>query len=302
MHGTWLRRLPATYLLLFAAAGAALVQCARAPDPQITTADGSTMLLLPAGEFLMGGMKEDLVGVPGRNYLNFEAERPRHRVRVSAFYLDKYEVTNAQYRRFLAAVADGGGEAYEHPDQPANVGHQQQYLTDDMLGDDQPAVGINWYDAFAYCRWAGKRLPTEAEWEYAGRGSGEEYRKFPWGNQEPDAEGIWWANYRPASGAARDGYKHTAPVGSFPDGVSPFGIMDLAGNAEEWVQDRYSVNYFRHSEGAQDPAGPAAGEKRVAKGGSYGTPSWHVRLASRFWGKPHNKGPRVGFRCARSLD
>ena len=302
MYDTWIRLGTIVRLVLLAGASAGLVQCARSPDPQITADDGSVMLLLPAGEFHMGGMKEDLEGVPGRNYLNFEAERPRHRVSVSAFYLDKHEVINAQYRRFLDEVAVPGSDGIDHADQPEGIGHGQRHVTEALLGDSQPAVGLNWYDAFAYCRWAGKRLPTEAEWEYAGRGPGEEYRKFPWGSQKPDADGIWWASYRPAGGADRDGYRHSAPVSSFPDGISPFGIVDLAGNAEEWVQDWYSVNYFRQSNGAQDPAGPATGTKRVIKGGSYESPSYHIRIASRFWGKPHDKGPRIGFRCAMDVD
>jgi len=280
----------------------ALVQCAREPEPQITADDGSLMVLLPAGEFQMGGMKEDLEGVPGERYINFEAERPRHSVKLSAFYIGKYEVTNAQYKEFLADIEGGGSAAFDHPDQPEKIGHGQRHVTDEMLGDNQPAVGLSWYDAFSYCRWSGGRLPTEAEWEYAARGPGEEYRKYPWGNEAPDADGIWWANYRPDSGTDRDGYRYAAPVGSFPDGISPFGIMDLAGNAVEWVQDWYSIGYYRSSDGAQDPPGPAQGTKRVSKGGSYGSEAHHIRVAGRFWGKPHVKGPRLGFRCAQSID
>ena len=295
MSSTWSR---ITRLSLFAPACILAIQCARTPEPQITADDGATMLLLPAAELQIGGLKEDLMDVPGKNYLNYEAERPRHRVKVSAFYMDKNEVTNARYRRFLEAAP---GAAYDHPDQPEGIGHEPQHVTEVLLGDDQPAVGLNWYDAFAYCRWAGKRLPTEAEWEYAARGAGDEYRKFPWGNDAPDADGIWWASYRPQGGPDQDGFRASAPVGSFPDGISPMGIMDLAGNAEEWVQDWYSVNYFRQSDGAQDPAGPATGAKRVIKGGSYESPDYQIRIAARFWGKPHDRGPRIGFRCAKSL-
>ena len=93
----------------------------------------------------------------------------------------------------------------------------------------------------------------------------------------------------------------TAPVGSFPDGVSPFGIMDMAGNAEEWVQDWYSFNYYRQTDGAQDPPGPLEGQKRVIKGGSYNADRHHIRVAARFYGKPRDKSPNLGFRCARSL-
>ena len=93
----------------------------------------------------------------------------------------------------------------------------------------------------------------------------------------------------------------TAPVGSFPDGVSPFGFMDMVGNAEEWVSDWHSFNYYRQSDGALDPPGPLKGEKRVIKGGSFSSDLHHIRIATRFYGKPEDKSPNLGFRCARSL-
>ena len=280
-----------------------LTHCAREPEPQITTDDGSVMILIPAGHFAMGGMKEDLEGVPGRNYLNFEAERPRHRVEIrKPFYLDKHEVTNVKYHRFLKVAEAEGGALYDHPEQPGDVDHRPRHVTEDLVGDELPAVGLNWYDAYSYCAWAGKRLPTEAEWEYAARGPGEEYRKYPWGDAPPDADGIWWANYRPQYGARLDGHRWSAPVGSYPDGVSIFGIMDLSGNAEEWVQDWYDSSHYRLSGDAVDPPGPARGQKRVIRGGSYESAAHDIRIATRFFGKPQDKGPRIGFRCARDVN
>jgi formylglycine-generating enzyme required for sulfatase activity len=269
------------------------------PEPQIKPEGSTEMLLLPAGEFLMGGERADLEGFDRGTYLNYEAEYPRHRVQLSAFYMDKYEVTNAQYRRFLAHLEESGDTSFDHPDQPAGLDHRQQYVGDEMKADDQPATGLNWFDAYAYCKWVGKRLPTEAEWEYAARGPGEAYRKYPWGNEAPDAEGIWRANLRPPQGWSADGYRYTAPVGSFPDGVSPFGIMDLAGNAEEWVQDWLDPNYYRHTEGAENPPGPQAGRNRVIKGGSFGTDPIHIRIATRLYGAPEVKSEMQGCRCAK---
>ena len=266
------------------------------PSPTKIGDDGSAMILIPAGQFQMGGVPEDVEDFPDGQLLTFHAERPVHSVTLSAYYIDKYEVTSARYRTFLEAVADGGTE-WDHPDQPADRGHQPRYVTDDLNGDDQPAVGLNWYDAYAYCRWAGKRLPTEAEWEFAARGS-DGVLKYPWGEGDPNAEGIWWANYHPLVGRGADGHRWSAPVGSYPDGVSPFGLMDMSGNAEEWVQDWYSVNYYRLTEGAEDPQGPLDGNKKVIKGGSYEAPVHQIRIAMRHYGRPHDKGPRIGFRCA----
>jgi len=266
------------------------------PSPTKIGDDGSAMILIPGGQFQMGGAPEDVEAFPDGQLLTFLAERPVHSVTLSTYYIDKHEVTTAQYRNFLKAVADGE-TAWDHPDQPADRGHEPRYVTDDLDGDDQPAVGLNWYDAYAYCKWAGKRLPTEAEWEFAARGS-DSVRKYPWGQGNPDAEGIWWANYHPRVGRGADGHRWSAPVGSYPDGVSPFGLMDMAGNAEEWVQDWYSVDYYGLTEGAEDPPGPLKGQKKVIKGGSYETPVHQIRIAMRHYGRPHDKGPRLGVRCA----
>ena len=281
----------------------ALVQCSLDPDPLITAGDGAEMVFIPAGEFDMGGKREDLQDRPRSGYLNYEAEYPLHRVKLSPFYLDKHEVTNALYRRFLEDIEGGGDTSFNHPDQPANFDHRQKYMDENLDADDQPAVGLNWFDAYAYCRWAGKRLPTEAEWEYAARGGDGIYRKYPWGNEDPNADGIWWANYRPDAGPAADSHRYTAPVGSYPDGVSPFGIMDMAGNAEEWVHDWWGVNYYRLSDGAQDPQGPASGRNgnKVIKGGSFSSDKYHIRIATRLYGAPHVKTEKQGFRCAMDL-
>jgi formylglycine-generating enzyme required for sulfatase activity len=275
--------------------GLALALTSCGPSPTKITDDGAKMILIPAGQFQMGGQPEDVEDLPTGQLLTFHAERPVHTVKLSTFYIDKFEVTHAQYQNFLGAVSDGESK-WNHPDQVSDT-HQQRYLTDDLTGDTQPAVGLNWFDAYAYCKWADKRLPTEAEWEYAARG-GDGVRRYPWGQDMPNADGIWWANYRSEAGPAADGHRHTAPVGSYPDGVSPFGIMDMSGNAEEWVQDWYGVNYFRMTDGAEDPTGPLNGDKKVIKGGSYQAPAHQIRVAMRLYGKPHNNGPRIGVRCA----
>jgi len=260
------------------------------------------MLLIPAGEFTMGGRKEDLDGFDKQGYLNYASETPLHKVSISSFYMDKYEITNAQYAKFFNATKDSEDRSYNHPDQPDNLDHRQQYIDEKLNDPQQPAVGINWFSAYAYCNWAEKRLPTEAEWEYAARGPGDVYRKYPWGNEDPGAEGIWRANYYPTQGADLDGFRHTAPVGSYPDGISPFGIMDMAGNAEEWVQDWLDVGYYEKTKGAQDPQGPLGGRNKVIKGGSYGSDLYHIRIGTRLYGAPHPKTELLGIRCAQSIE
>jgi formylglycine-generating enzyme required for sulfatase activity len=274
-----------------------LLHCS--PEPKLKATDSAEMVLIPAGEFVMGGEKADLEGFEKSVYLNYEAEQPRHPIKLSAFFLDKYEVTNAQYKAFLTYLEEHPGAAVNHPDQPADQDHLQHYINDEMKAERQPATGLNWFDAYAYCKWVGKRLPTEAEWEYAARGPGEAYRKYPWGNEAPGAEGIWRANLRPEQGWSADGFRYTAPVGSFPDGVSPFGIMDLAGNAEEWVQDWMDASYYRNSQGAKDPKGPKEGRNKVIKGGSFGTDPIHIRIATRLYGAPEVKSEMQGCRCAK---
>jgi formylglycine-generating enzyme required for sulfatase activity len=278
-----------------------LIDCGNEPEIEITTEDGATMLFVQAGEFSMGGKEEDLAERPNSGYLNYESERPLHQVKISPFYLDKFEVTNQQYDRFLIAVKNAPAGQYDHPDRPAALDYLRHFIDDTFKGESQPAVGLSWFDAYTYCAWANKRLPTEAEWEYAARGGDGVYRKYPWGQNAPNADGIWWANYHPQSGKESDGFRVTAPVGSFPDGVSPFGFMDMVGNAEEWVNDWHSFNYYKNSDGAQDPPGPLLGKKRVIKGGAFSSDQHHIRIATRFYGKPEDKSPNLGFRCARSL-
>ena len=279
-----------------------LIQCSTEPDKFIEADDGAEMILIAAGEFAMGGRPEDVEGLEVGGYANYLSERPVHQVKISSFYLDKFETTNAQYRNFLADLADSDDRSMEHPEQPQNQDHAQHYVDDLLLGDRQPAVGLNWFDAFAYCKWAGKRLPTEAEWEYAARGAGTVYRKYPWGNDAPDAEGIWRANFRPIAGWDLDGHRHTSAVGSYPDGISPFGLMDMAGNAEEWVQDWLDLGYYNKTKGAQDPQGPESGRNKVIKGGSYGSDTFHIRIATRLYGAPHVKTELQGFRCAMDIE
>jgi formylglycine-generating enzyme required for sulfatase activity len=150
---------------------------------------------------------------------------------------------------------------------------------------DYPIVGVSWYGAKAYCEWTNRRLPTEAEWEYAARGT--DGRRFPWGNEKIDCK---YARY---SGCG----KSTVPVDDLPLGVSPFGIFNMAGNAAEWVNDRYTPDYYQTSP-EQNPTGPNNGYNRVVRGGYWGDTYLALRTTRRDWAAAdkHNNG--IGFRCA----
>ena len=282
-----------------------LSQMSCSPDPQTKGEDGAVMLLIPSGEYTRGGKADEVADHPKKGGFNFLAERPLHRVRISSFYIDKFEVTNERYGIFLDYVKSSGDTAMNHPDQPDSDHEQMDWglarIAPELRGTDQPAVGVSWFDAYAYCKWVDRRLPTEAEWEYAARGSGE-YRTYPWGNKPAYADGIWRANYSPKVGKPEDGYQVTAPVGSYPDGLSPFGVADMAGNAEEWVNDRMDPRYYlTQADGVQDPQGPEEGDLRTIKGGSYHSGVHYIRIGTRLYGPPSAQTRLQGFRCAKDI-
>jgi formylglycine-generating enzyme required for sulfatase activity len=197
-------------------------------------------------------------------------EQPVHTVYLDAFYIDKTEVTNAQYRECVEVGACGAPSGSYY---------------DNALYAQHPVVWVNWNEANNYCRWAGKRLPTEAEWEKACRGT--DGRTYPWG------EGIdcGYAQYADCAGK-------TLLVGSRPKGASPYGALDMAGNVWEWVADRYDLDYYSQSP-ERNPPGPDSGERRVIRGGSLEDNEYLARCANRYWYYPGHGLNDVGFRCAR---
>ena len=245
----------------------------------------------------MGGRFEDVGGPTTGHSMTYQAERPLHRVRISGFNLDEHEVTVGQYRTFLTYLSASGDSSARHPDQPPEVDHTSGHTADHRAAD-HPVLDVTWFSAYAYCKWAGKRLPTAAEWEDAARGNDGVYRKYPWGNNGVNWEQIWFANSR----LDADGHADAAPVGSYPDGVSYFGVLDLAGNASEWVQDWYSADYYQTVSTGTDPKGPATGDTRVVKGGSYRSRANDIRSAARSFGAPHESDRYRGFRCARDAE
>lgn len=206
-------------------------------------------------------------------------EHPRHAVAVSSFNLDRTEVTNGRY---AACVAAGACKA------PAYSSSQQRkHYFDDAAFADYPVIFVSWNQADGFCRWAGGRLPTEAEWEFAARGPSPSVRPFPWGEERPDCAR---ANM---GGCVGD----TDRVGLRPLGASPFGAQDMAGNVWEWTQDWYDAHYYE-SAPAADPRGPDTGTLKVMRGGCWMSGPDAVRVSCRKAELPSTWAPNVGFRCA----
>jgi formylglycine-generating enzyme required for sulfatase activity len=277
--------------------------------------DGLEVVYIPQGTFTMGSNE------------NFNLRRgfcltPQHKVTLDEYWINKTEVTVAAFRKFVDAtgyVTDG--------EKLGNAGWIWSYKINDWqkiespdkgptwqkpLGGKNAAVGIeehpvtqvSWNDAVAYCEWAGGRLPTEAEWERAARGDNDT-RPYPWGSGSVDDN---LANFGDRSFDCRfcdhrvdDGYQYLAPVGSFPEGASPFGVLDMAGNAFEWVQDSYDGSGCYPSRPVTNPAPLEGGDERIMRGGSYAEYDgiyWKLRVDNRWSRLPGSSFADVGIRCA----
>ena len=258
----WLKRAAAVSGLLVLGAAAIFYGIDARDGVESVGKDGAPAVLIPAGKFVMGD----------------DENSPRREMFLDAFYMDRYEITVARYGNFLKAT----GKLNEPDDFPES---------DLKKFGDFPVVGVNWHGANNYCRWAGKRLPTEAEWEKAARG--EDGRNYPWGLDEP------------TSAHARFGVSSRKPVypdgvsrvGTHPRGMGPFGMYDLAGNAWEWVADWYSTSFPRGE--SQNPKGPDSGTAKVIRGGGWMDPADRITATKRMYLNPNESMEDTGFRCAR---
>jgi iron(II)-dependent oxidoreductase len=184
------------------------------------------------------------------------------------------------------------------------TGREKPFFIDDLgfSSPEQPIIGVTWHDANAFCRWQGKRLPTEAEWEKAASWDEKknEKLKYPWGNNAPIVGKMYLANYQPTSPARSDsdGYLFTSPVGSYEEGKSPYGVYDMAGNATEWLADWYADKYYKISP-LSNPKGPDSGKHKALRGGSWGSVEYSIRNSFRAHEAPGEMGDLNGFRCAK---
>jgi len=230
--------------------------------------EGREMVEIPEGPFTMG---YDL-GDPD--------EAPAHPVYLKAFFIDLKEVTQSEYDRFVKMTKR------EIPKVPV---FEEEISK--LVDPDYPVVGVGWNDAFGYCRWAGKRLPTEAEWEKAARGEGR--RLYPWG----DKFSYTFANVD----GDDDGFLYLAPVGSYEVGRSPYGVYDMTGNVAEWVADSYGPQYYQNTT-FRDPNGPETSEFKVIRGGTWRDSKLNARITKRFSAKMWRADATMGFRCALGVD
>ena len=241
-------------------------------------------VFIPAGEFQMGCD-------PNHND-GYECNplTPLHAVYLDDYYFDKYEVTNGKFRTFLNLRGANDCGPYNRCvdlDSSRLVLQDGRYHVETGY-ENHPVNSVTWYGAEAYCTLVERRLPTEAEWEKAARGSNDT-RAYPWGDESPNCSLV---NYRACVG-------DTSEVGAFPLGVSPYGALDMSGNIMEWVNDRYDENYFSQSP-YHNPQGPESGHTRVQKGAAWHFNELSIRVAGRKHYFPYKEHLRFGFRCART--
>ena len=287
---------------------------AQTSSPTVSRADVSAgMVLIPGGEFQMGNSDSEA----------YDHEKPVHTVYVDAFYMDKYEVTNAQFKAFVDANPqwrkDRIPRAY-HDGDYLNLWTGNRYPNGKS---NYPVVYVSWYAAMAYAQWVGKRLPTEAEWEKAARGGFLVGKKYPWGNIAPNGtqcnfadknlsehwDENWGENWSDEN--ADDGYYQVAPIGSYPP--NSYGLYDMAGNVWEWCLDEGDAGFYRRS----PLRNPLAGEMtlravmknyqtvttdRVLRGGSWFNDARSLRVANRVGYSPTYTNVLLGFRCAKDVN
>lgn len=251
-----------SYIVLFVE-GCSLIQPG-AGTIRVSDIDGMEMVFIPAGHFEMGSVNGDARAD--------EDEKPLHTVYLNGYWIDRTEITNSMYVKCITAGIC------------TTPAQSKFYLQAEYA--EHPVIGVSWDQANAYCGWASRRLPTEAEWEKAARGT--DGRIYPWGNSSPNENLVNFDHL----------INETTEVGSFPNGASPYGVLDMAGNAWEWTRDGYSLDYYLFSP-EENPLSESPVNRRVLRGGNWDSNAEGIRSANRFWAFP-GRNDIDGFRCAKS--
>ncbi len=263
-----------------------------ASKTKVSGFDNATLVHVPAGEFLMGSKKGDA------------DERPPRRIAMTSFWIDRTELPASRFAMFVkrtgyktTAEKEGWSWVWDtrlkkgkggwKKVKGANWHEPEGKGTDWRKMPEQAVSHVSWLDAEAYCTWAGRRLPTEAEWEYAARGA--DGRNWPWGNKRDPGR----ANLK----GGKDGFPGVSPVGEFENGASPFGALGMSGNVWEWVADRYGARAYK-TMAKQSPSGPSKGSTRVVRGASWGSPLSWATTHNRYHRKPTYRNNKIGIRCA----
>jgi formylglycine-generating enzyme required for sulfatase activity len=237
------------------------------------------MVYIPPGKFTMGSNE-------------YDKEKPPHEVYLDGYRMGKYEVTIKQYMKFVNETKSHYPKWLEEGSQHHIKTGSHSYYKKFVSDENCPIVGVSWNDALAYCEWLSNKtgvkfkLPTEAQWEKAARGT--DGREYPWGGREPDET---LANFGGKIGK-------TTPVGSYPDGASPYGLLDMAGNVWEWCSDWYGSDYYKNAS-RENPPGPKSGTGRVLRAGSWDYEAVFLRCSYRFYDNPSYRGSGVGFRLCQ---
>ena len=281
---------------------------------------GMVQVYVPAGTFRMGATQEEVESIinlcqEGRWCSPLENEQPPHDVYIDAFWIDKTEIDNGQFAQFVEetgyktiAEAEGAGVVFIEESREWELVEGLSWRTpfEGQVWDDvaiHPVVYVSWEDAKTFCEWRGGRLPTEAEWEKAARWDEKVQESFayPWGNQFDGSKLNYCdknCQYNWANESSNDRFETTAPVGSYPNGASPYGALDMAGNVSEWVNDWYSEDYYASTYARQpNPEGATSGKYRVARSSSWYDEANYMHSAYRNGLYPDDSFNFMGFRC-----
>jgi formylglycine-generating enzyme required for sulfatase activity len=271
-------------------------QADTAQEPGDSNHGFSDMVEIPSGLFKMGLSFDQVSRIlkictkvdKACSLWWFKDEMPRHNVYVDKYWIDVYEVTNQKYLEFVKATGHRPALDNTCKTKACRQGNLWKGKSFPEKIGNQPVTQVNWHDAVSYCKWRGKRLPTEAEWEKAARGpSGNMY---PWGNSAPPGKATYRRKWR--------GDSTMTNVGSYPTGVSVYGVHDMAGNVWEWVADWYDRHYYKEKI-RNNPRGPKSGEFKVVRGGSWVNYADTLHSAFRRWSRPKVRFNDTGFRCAK---